>query len=70
MPHYNLTNGAETLCESAGSRVQALYLFEQKIGKELTLEDQGTVADHLMDEWTESPHWVYPTIPVWVVENA
>ncbi len=70
MPYYNLTVSEKTLSAAAANRSAALLHFEQEIGKKLTLEDQGGVPEHLMDEWTESPHWVHPTIPVWEKRDA
>ena len=65
MPYYNLSVGNEVLSEVASGRSDALERFGKSLGKKLTLSDQGNVAPYLLDEWTEGPHWVRPTIPVW-----
>lgn len=65
MPNYNLAVGTDVLSEVARDRADALMIFGERIGKDLTLEDQGTIAPYLMDEWHEGPHWINPTIPVW-----
>ena len=51
---------------SAPNRAVAVALFGQRLGLDLTLEDDGTtgVAGFLLDEWWDQPHWVDHTIPV------
>ena len=51
----------------ARDKAQALNTFGHKLKETLTLEDQGDVAQYLMDEWSEDEgaHWTNPTIPVW-----
>jgi hypothetical protein len=46
---------------------EAVALFGRQLDRELTLEDDDTgVAEYLLDEWWEQPHWVNHTIPVFV----
>ena len=68
MPNYSLAFGTDVLSAVASSREDALRIFEQQLGKELTFRDRGTVAPFVMDEWYEGPHWINPTIPVWDLE--
>ena len=58
MPSYSLTvaDDRRILSAQASDREEALAKFGKELNKRLTLNDQGTVANHLMDEWTESPH--------------
>lgn len=41
-------------------------MFGKELGRKLTLENDDTVAPYLLDEWDSNPHWVSPTIPVFV----
>ena len=69
MPYYDLlvvvTN--ETHSDAAENRDAALAKFGDKLGKRLTLIDQDHAPQYLLDEWTESPHWGKPHIPVFEV---
>lgn len=50
---------------AADSREAAIADFGAKMGKRLTLVDQGIPAPYLLDEWFEpDPHWVDHHIPV------
>lgn len=68
MLSFALSHGTDVLPERAVNREDALLKFGATLGTVLTCEDQGTVADHMMDEWNDaqSPRWVRPHIPVWV----
>jgi hypothetical protein len=67
VPYYNLkiieTN--EILADAtSANREGALGLFGDELGKPLTFKDQGGPAPYLFEEWTDGPHWINPTIPV------
>jgi hypothetical protein len=50
---------------AARDRAEAVAMFGRQLGRDLTLDDDDTcVAQYLLDEWSENPHWVYHTIPV------
>ena len=68
MPYYNLLVVAEirTLSDVARDRAEALVKFGATLGVRLTFEERGVAAPYLLDEWYEGPHWVNPTIPVFV----
>ncbi len=70
MPHYSLTIVDEperVLSTPAKDREEALAIFGKELGKCLTLDEQETVADYMLDEWHEGPH--NPTIPVFEILN-
>lgn len=72
MPYYNLAISNEperVLSTPAKDREEALAIFGKELGKRLTLDEQETVADYMLDEWHEGPHWVNPTIPVFEISN-
>ena len=71
MPYYNLlvVDVNRTLATAAANREDALANFGKELGLRLTLDDQGLPAPYLLDEWHEGPHWVNPTIPVFLVSN-
>lgn len=70
MPNYSLQiEPGKVLFAVAGSRGEALAELGEHLGQALTLDDQGSVAPYLLDEWNESPHWFYPTIPVFVFDD-
>jgi hypothetical protein len=72
MPYYNLAVVKEPgriLFTPAKDRAEALAIFGKELGKRFTLDEQETIADHLLDEWQEGPHWINPTIPVFEVSN-
>jgi hypothetical protein len=47
------------------NRTQAIAMIGKQLGRDLTLDDDDTcVAQYLLDEWWENPHWVNHTIPV------
>lgn len=70
MPNYNLSGGIELLSEATlRDQAEALSVFGKQISKKLTLLDQGCPAPYFLDEWIVGPHWVKPTIPVWVSPN-
>jgi hypothetical protein len=66
MPYYSLliADKQKTLLTSAGDRSEALAIFGKELGLKLTLEDDGCVAQYLLDEWQVNPHWLNHTIPV------
>ncbi|MDE3109605.1 MAG: hypothetical protein KGL02_06665 [Acidobacteriota bacterium] len=50
----------------ARNRTEAVAVFGRQLGLDLAVEDNdGRVADFLLDEWWEQPHWVNHTIPVY-----
>jgi hypothetical protein len=53
----------------ARDQAHALHTLGDELKATLTLEDQGHVAEYMMDEWSEDEgaHWTNPTIPVWRV---
>ena len=69
MLYFNLldVNKQKTLSTPARDRKNALEIFGKELGKSLTLDDQGSVASYLIDEWESGPHWINPTIPVFEV---
>ena len=71
MTYFNLrvVQDHRTLAAAAKDREEALNIFGQELGARLTLDDQGTPAPYLLDEWHDSPHWVNPTIPVFEISN-
>ncbi len=71
MPYYDLlvVDENRTLAAAARDRKDALAIFGKELGLRLTLNDQDIPASYLLDEWHESPHWVNPTIPVFVITN-
>jgi hypothetical protein len=68
MAYYSLliVDKQETLSGvAARDRAEAVAMFGQQLGRDLTLTDDDTgVAEYLLDEWWEQPHWVNHTIPV------
>jgi hypothetical protein len=66
MPYFNLAVGSKILSAVASSRAEALEIFGSAIGEALTFENQGCVAQHMLDEWTNGPHGVNPHVPIWV----
>ena len=80
MPNYTLTAkneiraGSGSISEVASNRVEALAIFSKQLRELLTLEDQGGMPQHFMDEWqsqgSENPHWTNPTIPVWAIKHV
>ncbi len=63
----NVTKQETTGGVAAGNRAEAVALFGRQLGLDLTLEDDDShVADFLLDEWTEQPHWLNHTIPVFL----
>ncbi len=72
MPYYSLAivnEPGRVLFTPAKDREEALAIFGKELGKRLTLDEQETVADYMLDEWHEGPHWVNPTIPVFEISN-
>ncbi len=71
MTYFNLrvVQDHRTLAAVAKDREEALAIFGRELGARLTLDDQGTPAPYLLDEWYDSPHWVNPTIPVFEISN-
>jgi hypothetical protein len=71
MLHYNLfiVSDDKTLSAVASNKEDALRMFGKEIGSKLSLAQQDVVPPYLMDEWTESPHWVNCTIPVFEISN-
>lgn len=66
MPFYALRFSGqwETLSTTAADRSDALSQFSKKLGYEVTEVATGQMTDLMMDEWTENPHWLNPTISV------
>jgi len=66
MPYYNLlvVRTGKVLSAAAGNREHALNLFGTELECKLTLEGQDSAPPYLLDEWTTSPHWINPNIPV------
>jgi hypothetical protein len=66
MTYYNLkvvkTN--ETMSAAAADIQHALAMFGGKLNVQLTLEGAGASL-YMLDEYTEVPHWVKYTIPVY-----
>lgn len=54
----------KSLHTAARDRAEALALFGKELHCELTEAGGDEVAPYLMDEFTESPHWTNPTIPI------
>jgi hypothetical protein len=55
------------LSTPASDRALALAIFEYELGVQLTLDEPSEGATrYLLDEWEVGPHWVNPTIPVFV----
>jgi hypothetical protein len=73
MPYYSLKieNTDKNLSTPAHDRADALRIFGKELGLMLSLEDSGVVSEtYLMDEWwNDAPHWVNPTIPVYVAQK-
>ena len=72
MPYYNLIVVADhrMLATVAVDRERAVAEFGEQLDIRLSLSpDNDSPAPYLMDEWTEGPHWVNPTIPVFEISN-
>lgn len=71
MPYYNLKRDTDQKIFStpAESMDAALAEFGAELGVRLTLEDTGDMAEYLIQESHKNPHWVNPTIPVFVLQN-
>lgn len=67
MPYFNLliVNTGQILSDAtAPSRDAALGVFERELGIGLSFDDQGGPAPYLFEEWTDGPHWINPSTPV------
>ena len=71
MTYYDLrvVQDHRTLAAAAKDREEALAIFGKELDVHLTLDEQDTPAPYLLDEWSQSPHWVNPTIPVFEISN-
>ena len=72
MPYYNLAivnEPGRILSTPAKDCEEAIAIFGTKLGKRLTLDNQGMTAPYLLDEWHKGPHWINPTIPVFEISN-
>jgi hypothetical protein len=69
MPYYDLliVDQHKTLHTPARDRSDALAIFGKELNRRFTLEGGDAAAvSYLLDEWEVGPHWVNPTIPVFV----
>jgi hypothetical protein len=49
----------------AGDQSEALAILGKQLDQKLSLEDSDEASDvYLLDEWTNGPHYVNPTIRV------
>jgi hypothetical protein len=67
--YYNLliVTQNKVLSTPAEDRSEALTIFGKELDLKLSLEsDDGVSVPYLLDEWEVGPHWVNPTIPVFV----
>jgi hypothetical protein len=73
MPYYDLlvVGQHKTLNTPASNCSEALAIFGKELNLKFTLEggDKATVS-YLLDEWEVGPHWVNPTIPVFVATQG
>lgn len=72
MPNYDLiiVDNHKVLATVAADRESAVADFGKQLNKRLSLTPENdSLASYLMDEWTEGPHWVNPTIPVFKISN-
>jgi hypothetical protein len=72
MAYFSLLTDAgrhTTLSTPARDRSEALAIFGRELGLKLTLEGGDAIAPYLLDEWDSNPHWVNPTIPVFVASS-
>ena len=71
MPYFNLrvVCDGRTLSDATAADAQsALSLFGGELGVDLTFEGEGA-PPYLFEEWSEGPHWINPTTPVFVSSN-
>lgn len=55
----------------ARDRAEAIAMFARQLDRELTLVDDDTsVAQYLLDEWSENPHFLNHTIPVFAKQRG
>jgi hypothetical protein len=68
MPYFNLliVDTRQILSNAiAPNRETALDAFGNELGVKLTFSVQKGAAPYLFEEWSSSPHWVSPSIPVY-----
>lgn len=49
----------------AATREEALAQFGKELGEQLTIKPAGHMADYMLDQWENDPHWIRAYIPVW-----
>lgn len=59
-----ISGSSSHLTTSAASRAEALMQFSEQLGYFLTEDPTGLMSDLTLDEWTENPHYIRATIPV------
>lgn len=72
MPYFNLliVDQQKTLSSAAQDRIDALTIFGKELGIKFTFEGNAANApNYLLDEWWIGPHWVNPTIPIYVMQT-